>query len=89
MDCLMAAKILSSSSRKKTGLIVRLAEMQLKALEYSQNQYRDRADIRFVIEMIDMGVINGYPMIGRDHWLDPVRKVLCILLFKDGPFMFK
>ena len=57
LDCPMAAQILNSSSRKKTELIVRLAEMQLKALGYSQRQLRDMEDIRFVIEMMGKNII--------------------------------
>lgn len=33
--------------------------MQLKLLGYNQNQFRDRTDIRFVIEMIERGFISG------------------------------
>ena len=73
MDCPMAAKILSSSSRKKTELIVRLAEMQLKALGYSQNQFRDRADIRFVIEMMERGFISGCSVSKRARKVNAVK----------------
>ena len=72
LDCPMAAQILNSSSRKKTELIVRLAEMQLKALGYSQRQLRDMEDIKFVIEMMDRGFINGCP--ASERWYRAKQK---------------
>ncbi len=65
LDCPMAAQIMNSSSRKKTELIVRLAETQLKALGYKPQQFRSREDIKFVIEMMDRGFVSGCPVSSR------------------------
>ena len=59
LDCPMTAQILNSESRKKTELIIRLAETQLKALGYSPKHFRTKEDIKFVIEMMDRGFILG------------------------------
>lgn len=61
LDCPMAAQILSSSSRKKKELIIRLAETQLRVLGYTQNQFRNSEDIRFITEMIERGFVSGCP----------------------------
>lgn len=60
-DCPMTARILGSASRKKTELIIRLAETQLKTLGYSLSQFRDKEDVKLMIEMMDRGFISGCP----------------------------
>ena len=65
LDCPMIAQILNSDSHKKTELVVRLAETQLKALGYSQKHFRTKEDIRFVIEMMNRGFISGGSSYGR------------------------
>ena len=65
LDCPMIAQILNSESHKKTELVVRLAETQLKTLGYSQKHFRTKEDIRFVIEMMDRGFISGGSPYGR------------------------
>ena len=84
MDCPMAAKILSSSSRKKTELIVRLAEMQLKALGYNQNQFKDREDIRFVIEMMERGFISGCSVSKRARKVNTAKSARRAFEVVDG-----
>ena len=59
LDCPMAAQIMNSSSRKKKELIIRLAERQLMALGYNQQQFRKSEDIRLVIDMMNRGFISG------------------------------
>lgn len=77
LDCPMTAQILNSESRKKTELIIRLAETQLKALGYSPNHFRTKEDIKFVIEMMDRGFILGgspYGSRGRSEAAGSVKK---------------
>ena len=79
LDCPMTAQILNSESRKKTELIIRLAETQLKALGYSPNHFRTKEDIKFVIEMMDRGFILGgspYGSRGRSEATGSVKKKL-------------
>ena len=59
MECPMTAEILNSTSHKKTELVIRLAEMQLKSLGYNRDQFRTKEDIRFVIEMMNRGFVAG------------------------------
>ncbi len=59
LDCPMAAQIMNSSSKKKKELIIRLAERQLMALGYNQQQFRNSEDIRLVIDMMNRGFISG------------------------------
>ena len=84
LDCPMAAQILSSSSRKKKELIVRLAETQLRALGYTQNQLRDSEDIRFITEMMERGFVSGCPGSERRRRTGSGRRGRCILNGRDS-----
>ena len=64
VECPMTVEILNSASHKKTELVIRLAEMQLKFLGYNRDQFRTKEDIRFVIEMMNRGFVAGCPSSG-------------------------
>lgn len=83
LDCPMTTQILNSSSRKKKELIIRLAERQLKELGYTQHQFRNSEDIRFVIEMMDRGFISGCPVTERRRSMNTGRGIRRVLAVED------